>query len=140
MYRILNKPLFMTTDISSTQSQQEKQHYHITLIQIQGCANKLPCPSQKLYPRRQGIRGMPSPSTPQICRPCSKLALPLKKSVPQVTPKCGRTHTNRQPTSWQGFLLLNQAEIFLPLKGCRTLCKMRKRNQSHKNSVFLIIN
>lgn len=59
MHRILNKPLFMTVDISRAQrkeSQHKKQACHTILMQIQGYACELPHPSQKLCPEMKEMR------------------------------------------------------------------------------------
>lgn len=58
MQRILNKPLFMTIDISRAQrkeSQHKKQACH-TIMQIQGYACELPDPSQRLCSEMKEMR------------------------------------------------------------------------------------
>lgn len=122
MHRSLNKPLFLTTDISSAQrkgSQQKRRHHHTILAQNQWCACELPWRPQKLHPEDTS-EVHKSQQTTQLLT-TRQTDLSFEKVNPLSNPEHGRTHTNGQPALRQDFLFLYQAETFLPPKGTEAL-------------------
>lgn len=148
MHRILNKPLFMSTDISRAQrkeSQQKEQHCHSILMQIQGCACELPCPSPKLHPDKTRHGRYTSPPQTMDLLTTQQIDSSFGKANPLSNTWTWQDPPGQAAHSWTGCPLLYQAESFFLLKGsseaflgAEPFQSIGKRHWSHKNLVFYI--
>lgn len=147
MHRSLNKPLFLTTDISSAQrkgSQQKRRHHHTILAQNQWCACELPWRPQKLHPEdtsevhksQQTTQLLTTRQTDLSFEKVNPLSKPRTWQDPHKRAACSPAGLPFSVPSWD----LAPSERDWSLVRCRALWKMGKRYWSPKNHAFLLIN